>query len=296
MSKPYFLIFCLIFCFFAGCASVLKKEDVLLEARRIKAASNVEQKAIPVVAQQPTVVSPITESVPNLTSAPLPIEDIFSQPEKLIFKATYLGLPIGEFIMINSGKMMFNGKEAYCFEMIAKNLPFFTAIFGAKDHYISYMDAQKLVVLRHEEYIKGGNVLESVIDFDYENHIARYKNMLTGKIKTLPIPDKVLDVLCGGFYLRMLPLSPGDTSEFNLYADDQIYNFLGLLFSQQQITLPNKITYQAYLFKPYVFSNGKQIRKVSAEVLLSTSKNKKPLQAILKTPLGNVAVILEQNN
>ncbi len=302
MTQLRFLSMCLAVSFLIGCTSVLKREDILLEAQKIKAASNPKPVETTLI-QPPLATPPVAQeivaqpvSVPRLLPLPLPNEQKLISKEKLIFKATYLGLPVGEFIMINNGKTMLNGKEVYCFEMIAKNLPFFTAIFGAKDHYISYMDAQKFIVLRHEEYIKGGNVLESIVDFDYENHQARTKNVLNGHVKTIPIPDKVLDVLSGGFYLRMLPLRLGDTSEFDLYADDKIYNFLGLLFSQQQITLPNKTTHDVYLFKPYVFFNGIQIKKVSAEVLLSTSEQKTPFKAILKSPLGNVSVILEQGN
>ena len=190
--------------------------------------------------------------------------------------------------------VLVKGKEVYCFEMISKTMPFFTAIFGAKDRYVSYMEAKKFVVLRHEEYVKGGVILESTVDFDYANCKAHYQNHLNGQVKELAIPKRLLDVLSGGFYLRMMPWSLGDTSEFDLYADDTIYNFIGLLSASKQIILADNTVHESYLLKPYVFSNGKQLKKVSAEVFFSASGSKRPLHAILKTPLGNVSVELAQ--
>ncbi len=293
MSKLKFLIGCLSFLFIIGCASVLKREDILLEAQKIKAALPQQQPQVSTVEQNATVLleSPPTSNQPSALAL---AEKKLPEQEKLIFKAKYLGLTIGEFITINNGKTILNGQEVYCFEMISKTMPFFTALFGAKDRYVSYMDTQKFSVLRHEEYIKGGVILESTVDFDYKNHKAYYKNHLNGKVKELAIPNRLLDVLTGGFYLRMMPWSLGDTSEFDLYADDTIYNFIGLLSASKQIILSDNTVHESYLLKPYVFSNGKQLQKVSAEVFFSSSEGKRPLQAILKTPLGNVSVDLTQ--
>ncbi len=293
MPKLKFLIGFLSFLLIIGCASVLKKEDILLEAQKIKATLPKQEPQIPVVEHNATaLLEPPAASIESSALA-LAAEKMPEQ-EKLIFKAKYLGLTIGEFITINNGKTILNGQDVYCFEMISKTMPFFTALFGAKDRYVSYMDAKKFVVLRHEEYVKGGVILESTVDFDYANCKAHYKNHLNGQVKELAIPKRLLDVLSGGFYLRMMPWSLGDTSEFDLYADDTIYNFIGLLSASKQIILADNTVHESYLLKPYVFSNGKQLKKVSAEVFFSASGSKRPLHAILKTPLGNVSVELAQ--
>jgi hypothetical protein len=114
----------------------------------------------------------------------------------------------------------------------------------------------------------------------------------TGELRKIEIPSKMLDVLSGSYYLRSIAWSLGDMAEFNLYTDDKVYNFIGLLFSQTQITIPKRSQQNAYLLKPYMFIDGQQITKVSTEVFFSTSETKKPLQALLKTPSGNVLLML----
>lgn len=227
---------------------------------------------------------PLKTFVPKLSSLP--------DQEKLVYKAKFLGISIGTFIIMNNGKMMFNGQEAYCFELKVKTFPFFSILFKTKARYVSYMDAQELVVLRHEEYIKGGTLLESAVDFDYKNLTATYKNFINQQEHTVKIPDHLLDVLSGGFYLRMVPLELGDTVDLPIYADQKIYDYMGLLSSKTKIHVPKFGKQDAYYFRPELFLDGKEIKKISAEVFFSTTKPTKTLRASLKTLLGKVHVVL----
>lgn len=276
MPKAKLLICSLALCCLTSCTTVINKEDILSQAKQIKAAAtNASLKSLPAVSPKPETA-----------------QDFLSKKEKLTFKAKYLGFTVGELFLINNGKQIQNGKEMYCFELIAKTQAFFAAIFKIKDRYISYMDPKTLNVVHYEEYGQNGKVLESTVDFDYENHQAFYKNQITGELRKIEIPSKMLDVLSGSYYLRSITWSLGDMAEFNLYTDDKVYNFIGLLFSQTQITIPKRSQQNAYLLKPYMFIDGQQITKVSTEVFFSTSETKKPLQALLKTPSGNVLLML----
>lgn len=270
MNKRFIFIGCVLLYFLPGCTPVIKREDILLQARQIKATVPPE---------------PVKAFVP----AYFPLPD----QEKLVYKAKYLGITIGQFIIINNGKTILNGREAYCFELIVKTLPFFANIFRTKDRYVSYLDAQEFVVLRHEEYVKGGTFLESAVDFDYKNHTASYKNFINQREEKVNIPDKILDVLSGGgFYLRMIPWELGDTVELKIYADQKIYDFIGLLHSKTAVNLPSYGRQEAHSLKPYVFLSDEQIKKISAEVFFSTTEPRKCLRAVLKAPLGSVSVVL----
>ena len=269
MNRKTFLIGCLLLCFLPNCTAATTKEDILTQARKIKAAAPAEPPEAPVVKLSP-----------------------LSEKEKLVYKAKFLGISIGTFIIMNNGKTTFNGQEAYCFELNVKTLPFFSILFKTKARYVSYMDTQELVVLRHEEYVKGGALLESAVDFDYKNLTAAYKNFIDHQESTVKIPNKLLDVLSGGFYLRMMPLELGDTVDLNIYADQKIYNYTGVLSSKTKVNLPNYGKQDAYSFKPYLFLDGKEIKKISAEIFFSTTAPTKTLRASMKTLLGKVHVVL----
>ena len=186
---------------------------------------------------------------------------------------------------------MLDGRQVHQFELTVKTLPFFSILFKTKDRYVSYMDTQELVVLRREEYVKGGSVLESAVDFNYKDLTATYKNFITRQEKTVKIPGKLLDTLTGGFYLRMMPLELGDTVDLNIYADGRNYNCTGLLRAKTRVHLPDSKEQDAYLFEPYLFLDGQQIKKISAEIFFSTTTPRTPLRATLKTLLGSVHVV-----
>jgi hypothetical protein len=260
----------------AGCAPAVKKEEVLAEANKIKAAN--------LTAAAPGSFQPLATFAP--AASPL------SAGETLVYKAKYFGIPIGEFVIVNKGRTTLNGRPAYCFELSVHTLPFFGIV---KDRYVSYMDPERLVVLRHEEYVvkAKAQVLESAVDFDYGRGRAFYKNALTGEAKETAIPAEVSDIVTGGFYLRRAPLGLGDTLELNIYADEKLYTFVGLLHSKTKVQINGQGTVDALLLKAYLFKGGEPVNNITAEVFFSTDPYRKPLRAVLKTFLGNVSVTLE---
>ena len=267
-KKNIFIGFLLLF-FIVGFKPVVNKEDVFSQATQIRSF------------------------LPRENSKPLVLElSSLPEKEKFVYKAKFLGLSIGTFIIMNNGKRELNGKEVYCFELTVKTPAFFSLLFKPKDRYVSYMDAKDLVVIRHEEYIKKGELIESAVDFDYKDLTATYKNFINLKESTVKIPTKLLDGLSGIFYIRMMPLELGDTVDLNIYADQIIYNYVGLVSSKTKVTLPIYGKKDAYHFKPYLFLEGKQVKKISAEAFFSGSIPSKVLRATLKTILGKVNVIL----
>lgn len=260
-------------CVVLGCKSITTtQEDLLFKARQIKASAPSETQE-----ERETIVPQVS---------------LLPDQETLVYRAKFIGLSIGTFVITNNGKMMLGGREAYYFEIKVRTLPFFSLLFKTKARYVSYMDAQELVVLRHEEYIKGGDVLESTVDFNYQDLTATYQNVITHQERTVKIPGKLLDPLSGGFYLRTLPLKLGDTVELNIYADQKIYKYTGLLSSKTTVDVPKYGKQEAYRFDPYLFLDGEQIKKISAKLFFSTTTPTKTLRASLKTLLGDVHVVL----
>ena len=292
-TKKFILLSLIVF--LAGCSSVVKKEDIFVQAQQIKESAKLaEQKQTEPPTPTPSQPQNLTavESQPPATESQAPHLWPLPSPEKLIYKVKYCGITIGEFIFNNLGRDTLSGRLVFKYELIVKTAPFFAKLFKTRDRYVSYLDAEKFVVLRREEYIQGGSVLETSVDFDYQNLIATHKNWIDSKEKTIPIPGQVFDILSGGYYLRMVPWELGDTVEVNVYFDDKIYNYVGLLHSEMSISLPGHGKQPAYLLKPYAFFEGKPVTKVSAEVFFSTTNALKTMRAVMKTKLGNVAVVL----
>jgi hypothetical protein len=292
MTSNKWSIYPIAVCFLVGCASaVIEKEDIFIQARQIKAAQEENEAVLeaPKLEEAPTV--PILSAPPDV--APVTYLPLMA-PEKLVYKAKFLNFSIGKFIIENKGKTIWNGREAWQFEITVKTAAFYAKIFKTRVRYVSYMDAEKMRVLRHEEYIKDGTVLEAFVDFDYENHQAMHKDIIQNTEDSIVIPDQVHDILTGGFYLRMLPMAIGDTAELKVYADSKLYDCVALLRSQTSISVPGRGRQNVHFLKPYLFLDGKEIKKISADVYMSLDVPKKSLHSTLKTRFGGVHVVLEE--
>jgi hypothetical protein len=80
--------------------------------------------------------------------------------------------------------------------------------------------------------------------------------------------------------------------ELNIYADEIIYNFIGLVRSKTILNLPVYGRKNAYMLKPYLFEKGVQVKNLSAESFFSTTVPRTPLRAVINTFLGGVSVAL----
>lgn len=283
MKKRWLVLSCvLMLVFLPHCKPVIKKEDVFLQSSQIKAAMRLSP-AQPVAKTENAF---LIQAVPAIESA-------LAQEETLVYKIKFLGLSLGKFILINRGIRMLDGRPAYRFELAVSTVPLFAKLFKTKDRYVSYMDPHKFAVLRHEEYIKDGEQMESVVDFDYDRHLAFYKNLITGREASVAIPDRVIDVISGGYYLRTIPWQLGDTVDLKVYADEKVYDFLGFYRSQITVNLPPHGKQKVDVFIPYLFLNDQPIKEISAEVLFSQTLPRKSMKAVLKTPVASVSVLLE---
>jgi hypothetical protein len=99
--SPHFLL--LFFTFvLTSCAPPVKKEDILIQAKEIKAAVSVNATPIP---QASPALQPLTGFLsPEEVSRAIPIMvSPMAAGERLVYKARYFGIPIGEFVIVNTG-------------------------------------------------------------------------------------------------------------------------------------------------------------------------------------------------
>lgn len=218
------------------------------------------------------------------------------EKEKLIYKVRYLGMTIGEVVAEIRGVTEIHGRPAYHFVLTAKTDGFFSKIFKAESVYVSYMDVEKLHVLRHEEYRREGSYKkDAVIDFDYEKGLAYFTHLINGEKKTFPIKEGLQDGLSAVYYFRMLPLDIGDTIDYEVNVSEDTYNLFGLIMGQKVIHLPNFKNAESFELQPYANLNGERVQKGKLTGYFTTDKRRIPLRADARTVLfGSASVFLHE--
>ncbi|MDD2653493.1 MAG: DUF3108 domain-containing protein [Candidatus Omnitrophica bacterium] len=217
---------------------------------------------------------------------------LFNIGEKITFKITWLGVPVGTVISEIKGIEIIRGKESYRIELTAETNPVMSAVFPVRDKFISFMDIKTLGTLRHEVNRKEGFYRKQAFtDFYPEQNYAYFKNSLDGSEKTFKIPDTPQDTLTAFYYLRTLNISLGDTVTYNIINSEKIYTIYANIVKKEFIKLKNLGTFDAFLIKPKAELEGKETTRGSAIGYFSADSKRLPLISILRSYLFTKIII-----
>ena len=133
--------------------------------------------------------------------------------ETLRYTMSVLGVVGGE-MTLSAREVELSGGPAFKFEMSAVSNEMLSGIFLVRDFLASWVDPRTLRSLRFEEHtVEGKRVRDELIEFDYEEGIARREG------KVIPIQgDVAFDSLSSVYYLRTQPLEVGKTIELQVVA------------------------------------------------------------------------------
>lgn len=208
------------------------------------------------------------------------------EQEKLIYKITWLGIPVGTATACINGIKMINGRYAYELEITARTNAFCSKIYKVEDRYVSYMDIKEFYTLRHEVYRREGRYKkDAVTDFDQINHKAYYKHLLGGSEKVVDIPPGVQDPVSMAYYFRLVPLKVGDMKKFSVYNNESVYQLYGMIDKKVVQKFPYGGVREAFHLQPYARLKGELVKKGTARGYFSCDKKQLPLLAVIKGPV-----------
>lgn len=206
--------------------------------------------------------------------------------ERLTYKVKWLGIPAGKIWASIKGIEKIQGRDAYVLEVVVKTNRFCSAIYKIDDRYVSYLDVEHLYTLRHEVYRREGRFRKDAItDFDQENHIAHFRNLLDKSEKKFNIPQGVQDTLSACYFLRLLPLEVGKRVEYSVCNNEKNYQLFGLIQNKTKISVPAMKKKEVFYIQPYAKLKGEDVRKGRVSGYFSCDKKRLPLLAIVKAPV-----------
>ena len=206
--------------------------------------------------------------------------------EKLTYKVRWLGISGGTITASIKGIEKIQGRDCYVLEVIVKTNAFCSAIYKIDDRFVSYMDTENFYTLRHEVYRREGRYRkDAVTDFDQENHIAHFKNLLDKSQKDIKIPLGVQDTLSACYYFRMLPIKLDKSIEYAVYNNESVYELFGLVESKDIIRVPRMGKKEAFYVQPYAKLKGEEVKKGKVSGYFGCDSKRMPLMAVVKGPV-----------
>lgn len=208
--------------------------------------------------------------------------------EKLTYKVRWLGITVGTLTTSIQGIQEYKDRDAYVLEATMQTNAFLSKIYKIEDRFVSYMDAEKKYTLLHQVHrSEGGYKKDAITEFDQINHRAHFKNFTDNTEKDFDIPGGVHDILSAYYYFMLLPLSVGNSVEYQVCNNEKNYKFFGLIQSKASLMLPalDKKKREAFRMQPHAKLKGQKVDKGTVEAYFSCEKRRLPLYVVVKGPI-----------
>ena len=205
--------------------------------------------------------------------------------EELTYKLSWVGMNVGTVVARIAGVERINGRDAYVIELTAKTNSFCSKIYPVDDIFISYVDTQKFMSLKHVVRRSEGRYRKNAeVIFDYGKKKAYFTNFRDGSKKVFDIPGPVQDTLSAAYYFRVMDLKAGQNFSYKVVNNEQIYELFGAIGKKVFITVGHKV-YEAFYAEPYARLRGQRVEKGKASGYFSCDRLRIPLYGTVKAPL-----------
>lgn len=161
-----------------------------------------------------------------------PVPDMvpFGEGEHLVFAIQYGLIYAGDATLEVRSNAELNGRKAYHLVSIARTNKTFDVVYKVRDRHESYMDMEHLHTVRFEKHLREGKFgRDKVIDFDQINHLAIYPD------KEVGIPPNTQDFISALYYIRTIPLEPGQAVWMPNHSDGKNYPIFVKVLRKEQV-------------------------------------------------------------
>lgn len=217
----------------------------------------------------------------------LPVMVPFGEGEKLVFNVQYGIVNAGEATLEVRNISIFDSISCYNIVSNARTNDVFSVFFKVRDRFVSLMDTTALVSVRYESNIREGKFRrqESVV-FDQKTHRAYYDD------KDMPIAPRTQDVLSSMYYVRALPLEPGQNIALANHTGGKNYPLLIKVLGRERVTVEAG-TFDCLVLEPFLRGPAIFQQKGRVTVWVTDDQYKIPVLVKSKVVIGAVSAVLK---
>lgn len=210
----------------------------------------------------------------------------FAAGEQLVFEVSWLGIVAGTLEMTVEPPRPSDAPPAYRITSTARSNPFFTRIFPVDDRIESVAAATPFRSLRFSKRLReGSKAIDEEILFDPARNVALFEG------QEVATPERVQDSLSALYYLRTLPLEPGNSLQVPVHSGGRNYDLLVDVLARERIETPfgRRV---AIKVEPHRGYEGVFDRRGRLWVWLADEPSRLPLLMRSELPIGAIVARL----
>lgn len=247
----------------------------------------------------PLAASITANDLPNLGREELPKNKVAAVPfeagETLVYTVSWLKIEGGEMTLVTSRETSPDGVPVHRIRLSAVSNDYVSRFYPVDTRYETWVDARDFSPVRFEKHAREGRyVSDEVEEFDLTRRIAVWRN--TKEIRdTGPIPERFQDVISSFYFMRTVPLVPGQDTRVDLYSRGKVYRLVVAVLAREKVETELGV-FDALKVQPRMHdpASASSVDRNKGKLFLWFSDDARRLPVMARTilPIGSVTARL----
>ncbi|HYN43415.1 MAG TPA: DUF3108 domain-containing protein [Thermoanaerobaculia bacterium] len=247
----------------------------------------------------PLAASVTANVLPNLGREGLPKDKIapvpFGEGETLVYTISWLKIEGGAMTLATSRETSPDGVPVHRIRLSAVSNDYVSRFYPVNTHYETWVDARDFSPVRFEKHAREGRyVSDEVEEFDLSRRFAVWRN--AKEIRgSGPIPERFQDVISSFYFMRTVPLVPGEETRVDLYSRGKIYRLVVAVLARERVETELGV-FDAFKVQPRMHdpASASSVDRNKGKLYLWFSDDARRLPVMARTilPIGSVTARL----
>ena len=247
----------------------------------------------------PVAASLAANVLPNLGRAELPKDRIapvpFGPGETLVYTVSWLQIEGGEMTLATSRVESPDGVPVHRIRLSAVSNDYVSRFYPVDTHYETWVDARDFTPVRFEKHAREGRYSsDEVEEFDLGKRVATWRNAKDAR-RVGPVPDRFQDVISSFYYMRTVPLVPGEETRVDLYSRGKLYRLVVAVLGRERVETELGV-FDALKVQPRMHESAASADRNKGKLFLWFSDDARRLPVMARTilPIGSVTARLRK--
>lgn len=181
-------------------------------------------------------------------------------------------------------------------KVMTKSYALLDAIYPVDDYIESVVDPATFTPLRFVRRLSEGRYrLNEITTFNHKDKVAHWKHLVKKDERDFAITSDTRDLLSFMFFMRSQKFEPNKTYQYQVMADEKIYDLFVNAGNYQEINLPGLGSFRGLYVQPEAKFQGFFVRVGKLHVWISVDKRCLCLKALAKAPvMGTIKLYLSK--
>ncbi len=214
--------------------------------------------------------------------------------ERLVFKVSWMGIPVGFGSLEVKERTTTHGRAAYHVVALAGTNEFLSKIYPVHDEIHSIFDAEDFRSFEFSKTLKEGRYrADEKIVFDHAAKKGHYESFLNKGKKTVEITTGSKDLVSAFYWFRSQAVNVGDSLKTSVSSQEKEWHTEFWVLKTETKILRSQGAFQTLVVEPKTQLKGILYDRGQAWIHFTADQKRIPVWITLKTPFGPVVGVLE---